>query len=93
MFKWRILELLTDAKGVKYSVSLENDTNIVKSEGYQYFKNGVVNIPISQIKESDLINWLVKDDIKLNLENQLNALKLSNNIEFPWIANTFTPES
>ena len=34
-----------------------------------------------------------KKEIELNLENQLNALNSNNKIEFPWLANTFTPES
>ena len=34
----------------------------------------------------------VKVDAKLNLENQLQALKNSKKTEFPWLANTFTIE-
>jgi hypothetical protein len=53
--------------------------------------------PLSEIKELDLIGWLESDTtqddvnpIKLNLENQLEALKTNKKIVFPWETNTFT---
>lgn len=98
-FDWKILEVFSDAKGVKYYVSGTDDKNTVESEGYHYFSQGIVCKPFEEIKEQDLIRWVEQDTtkdevnpIKLNLETQLEALKNSEKVEFPWLANTFTIE-
>lgn len=90
-FKWKILELFADCKGVKYFVKATDGKNTVESEGNSYFAEGIVNIPFEQIKESNLIDWIAKDAIKSNLEAQLKALDSDKNVEFPWLADTFTP--
>lgn len=98
-FNWKILEVFSDAKGVKYYVSGTDGKNKVESEGYHYFSEGVVCKPFSEIKEEDLTRWVEQDTtkdevnlIKLNIENQLEALKNSEKVQFPWLANTFTIE-
>ena len=98
-FKWSILEIFADAKGVKYHVSGTDDENTVESEGNHCFSEGVVYKPFTEIKEEDLIRWLeidtTKDDvniIKLNLQNQLDRLKNSQKVQFPWEVDTFTIE-
>ena len=91
-FEWKILELFADCKGVKYYVKATDGQNFVESEGNGYFAENAINIPFEQIKESNLIEWLPKDDIKLNLETQLNDLKKDNTIEPPWLAGTYIPQ-
>jgi hypothetical protein len=98
-YQWQILEVFgnqTIAK-VRYLLKAEDETNIVETEGYHEFSEGLVCKLLSEIKEADLIGWLESDTIKdgvnaikLNLENQLNTLKTSNKIGFPWEAETFT---
>ena len=90
-FEWKILELFADCKGVKYYVKATDGQNFVESEGNGYFAENAINIPFEQIKESNLIEWLFKDDIKSNLETQLKALDSDKKVEFPWLADTFTP--
>ena len=92
-FTWKILELFAEAKSVHYFVSVTNGKITLEQEGNYVYPDGVVNLPLEQIKEFNLIDWIDKTAIELNLENQLNALNLNNKIEFPWLANTFTPES
>ena len=99
-YKWEILETFADGENltkVKFLLKAQDESNIVETEGYHQFSEGVVYKPFAEIKEENLINWLdsdtTKDDIniiKLNLENQLEALKTSKKIAFPWEAETFT---
>ena len=90
-YQWKILELFADCKGVKYSVKATDGKNTVESEGNSYYPEGAVNVPFDQIKESNLIDWIPKDDIKSNLEAQLMAMDSDKTVEFPWLADTFTP--
>jgi hypothetical protein len=98
-YKWTILEVLGNEtiEKVRYLLKAENEAHTVETEGYHEFSEGLVCKPLSEIKESDLIGWLESDTIqsgvnpiKLNLENQLESLKLSKKMDFPWEANTFT---
>ena len=98
-FNWTILETFGDETitKVKYFLKAQDEQNIVETEGYHEFSEGTVYKPLSEIKEENLISWLDKDTtqddvnlIKLNLENQLEALKTSKKIAFPWEAETFT---
>lgn len=100
-YTWQILEVFGNQtiNNVRYLLKAQNETNTVETEGYHSFSEGTIAKPYSEIKEEDLIRWLdqdtTKDDvniIKLNLENQLEALKNSKKSEFPWLANTFTIE-
>jgi hypothetical protein len=98
-FNWSILEVYGEntVSKVRYLLKAQNESNIVETEGYHDFSEGLVCKPLSEIKESDLIGWLESDTIqgdgnpiKLNLENQLESLKTSKTMDFPWLANTFT---
>jgi len=98
-YKWSILEVFGDQTitKVRYLLKAENESNTVETEGYHSYFEGSVCKPFDEIKEEDLIRWLDQDTtqndvniIKLNLENQLEALKTSKKIEFPWENNTFT---
>jgi uncharacterized Zn finger protein len=98
-YKWSILEVFGDETitKVRYLLKAQDEANIVETEGEHTFIEGSVCKHLSEIKEEDLIRWVDQDTtkdevniIKLNLEKQLEALKTSKKIEFPWEANTFT---
>jgi hypothetical protein len=98
-YTWSILEVYGDENitKVRYLLKAQDEQNIIETEGYHQFSEGVVYKPISEIKEENLIDWLDQDTvtdeiniIKLNLESQLQALKTTKKVEFPWEANTFT---
>jgi hypothetical protein len=98
-YKWSILEVFggqTITK-VRYLLKAQDEQNTVETEGEHTFLEGTVYKPFAEIKEENLIAWLDKDTtqddvniIKLNLENQLEALKTSKKLAFPWEADTFT---
>jgi hypothetical protein len=98
-YTWSILELFGDqtiAK-VRYLLKAQDEQNTVETEGEHTFLEGTIIKPVSEIKEDDLTRWIEQDTtqdevniIKLNLEKQLEALKTSKKIEFPWENNTFT---
>jgi hypothetical protein len=99
IFNWTILETFGDKTitKVRYLLKAQDEQNIAETEGNHTFSEGLVCKPLSEIKESDLIGWLESDTIqdginpiKLNLENQLEALKTSKKIAFPWESDTFT---
>jgi len=98
-YKWTILETLGNETitKVRYLLKAQDEQNTAETEGYHEFSKELVWKPLSEIKESDLIGWLESDTtqddvnvIKLNLENQLEALKTSKKMAFPWEAETFT---
>jgi hypothetical protein len=101
-FKWSILEVFADVEKItkaKFLIKADDNENIVESEGYHSFSDGVVIKPYAETKEEDLIRWLEQDTtkdevnpIKSNLEKQLEALKNSKKVDFPWENNTFTVE-
>jgi len=97
---WKVLSISDGCKSIHYFVSASDGKNTVESEGNHTFEEGTVNIPFEQIKETNLIDWLQKDNtkdgvnaIKLNLENQLQALETIKKVDFPWLSDTFTPGS
>jgi hypothetical protein len=98
-YEWTILEIFGDQTitKVRFLLKAQDEINTVETEGEHTFLEGTVYKPLSEIKEENLIAWLEKDTtqddvniIKLNLENQLEALKTSKKIAFPWEAETFT---
>jgi hypothetical protein len=100
-FNWSILEIYGNQTidKVRYLLKSQDEQNIVETEGYHSYSEGVVCKPFQEIKEEDLIRWLEQDTtkdevniIKLNLEKQLESLKSSEKADFPWLANTFTIE-
>ena len=107
MFTWKLLELVAADNllaSVRYLLIANDGQNTVESEGNHVFSNGIVNKPLDQIIESDVVQWLEKDTtindvnpIKSNLEDQLMNLKLKDTlkvskVDFPWLAGTFTIE-
>ena len=100
-YTWSILEVFGNQTitKVRFLLKAQDEQNIVETEGYHQFSEGVIVKPFAEIKEEDLIRWLDQDTtkdeiniIKLNLEKQLESLKSSDKAEFPWLANTFTIE-
>jgi hypothetical protein len=97
-FKWSILEIFGDQtiSKVRYLLKAQDEQNTVETEGEHTFLEGTITKPISEIKEDDLTRWIEQDTtqdelniIKLNLEKQLEALKTSKKIDFPWETDTF----
>jgi hypothetical protein len=91
MIIWKILELSSEAKSVKFLASITDGTNTVEQEGNYLFPEGVVNLPFEQIKEQNLIDWIDKEAVESNLTAQLQAMDSDKKVEFPWLADTFTP--
>jgi hypothetical protein len=99
-FSWKILELFANDNeliAVKYLLLGSEGTNTVESEGKHIFSDGIVNKPLAEIVESDIVQWLEKDTtqgdvnpIKLAVENQLKTLNTEQKVDFPWLAGTFT---
>ena len=98
-YKWSILETFGDQTitKVRFLLKAQDEQNTVETEGEHIYLEGSVCKPLSEIKEEDLTRWLEQDTtkndvniIKLNLENQLETLKTSKKIAFPWEAETFT---
>jgi hypothetical protein len=98
-YNWSILEIFGDQtiSKVRYLLKVQDEQNTVETEGEHTFLEGTIIKPVSEIKEDDLTRWIEQDTtqdevniIKLNLEKQLEALKTSKKIEFPWETNTFT---
>ena len=99
-FSWTILEVFSNKENiekVRFLLEAKDEANIVQTDGEHILPKGSIIKPVSEIKEQDLISVLIKDTtqddvnlIKLNLENQLEALKTSKKIDLPWEADTFT---
>jgi hypothetical protein len=97
-YTWSILEIFGDQtiSKVRYLLKAQDEQNTVETEGEHTFLKGTIIKPVSEIKEDDLTRWIEQDTtqddvnlIKSNLENQLEALKTSKKIDFPWETNTF----
>lgn len=101
-FTWQFKELYAkndDLVSVKYLLVGDNGVNTVETEGNHIFSENTVNKKLSEIVESDLVQWIEKDTtqddvntIKLALENQLSAMQNIEKVDFPWLAGTFTIE-
>ena len=98
-YKWSILETFGDTTitKVRYVLKAQDEANMAETEGEHTFIEGTITKPLESIKEQDLIDGVLKDItqdqvnlIKLNLENQLKALKTSKKMAFPWENDTFT---
>ena len=82
---WKILEITTDGELIthaKYYIVANNEDINVETEGNWWFSDKILNIPLSDVKEEDIVSWIEKEatvngvcHITNNLENQLNNLK------------------
>jgi hypothetical protein len=101
-FTWNFIELFANGEkliSVRYLLTGIDGQNTVQSEGNHTFSDGIAFKPLTEIVESDLVQWIEKDTtqndinpIKLAVENQLNALNNVKKVDFPWLAGTFTVE-
>jgi len=98
-FNWKICDLEEKNKeiiSVDYHLSADDSQNIVTTQGKWNFSNFKNEIAYQEITEQLVIRWLEEDmqeslnAIKLNLENQLQALK-STKSGLPWVKPTFKP--
>jgi hypothetical protein len=97
-FTWKPLEFSVenDEITVFFHLKADDGENCVETQGHHTFNKSVIDVPFEQIKEQNIIDWLDKDTaqddvnlIKLNLQKQLNDLKNTKKVGFPWLANTF----
>jgi len=101
-YTWKYLELFANGdllEKIRYKLIANDGQNIVESEGLHTFKEGTVNKNLSEVVETDLMQWLEKDTtedgvnpIKLALESQFKNLESAPKVDFPWLAGTFTIE-
>lgn len=101
-YTWNYLELYANddlLEKVRYLIVADDGVNTVQSEGTHIFKEGTVTKPLSEIVETDLMQWLEKDTtengvnpIKSNLAEQFKNFEEAKKVEFPWLAGTFTIE-
>lgn len=99
-FVWKITELKSDDSSIhqaKYHVTAQEDDLSVETEGYWTFKNPKLSIPMDQVTEEMLVEWIEKDAlldgicvIKSRLEEQLNSLKTRQFTPPPWMPQTFS---
>ena len=99
---WKILsigaegDLITEAK---YFVTAEKGGLKVETEGNWYFKSPELVIPMSQVTEAMVVQW-IKDQtmqdgnniIEARLQEQLAALQKQRKTPLPWMPQVFTPE-
>jgi hypothetical protein len=101
-YTWNFLNLYATEQvldSVEYLLSGTDGIVVVESSGNHKFKPGTVKKPLSEIVETDLIQWIEKDTtieeinpIKLAVENRLKALENVKKVDFPWLSGTFTIE-
>jgi len=95
---WKILSieekdgLITHAE---FYVSLNDGTNTIEQRGTHEFKNPVIKTPLKEVKEQNIIDWIIADTtqdgvniIQSNLEKQLVQ---KGKTALPWVFNTFKP--
>ena len=97
--KWQILEIHVDDElitHVRYFAWIEKDGKRVETEGHWYFNEPSLTVPLADVTEDMLLQWLVKDTtkdglnpIKSRLEEQLKAQKQP--VPAPWMPQTYTP--
>jgi hypothetical protein len=85
-------DLITHAE---FFVSLTDGTNTVEQQGTHQFTNPVMKTPLNEIKEQNIIDWIIQETtqdnvniIQSNLEKQLVQVEKT---ALPWVFNTFKP--
>lgn len=102
-YEWKILEVFAKDEvitGAKYHLTGTDEEITVETEGNWYFDCPTATVPYAQVTEEMIIDWIEKDairdnknHIKLNIENQINALKEHKPAIAPWLLEeTFTVE-
>jgi hypothetical protein len=93
-YLWKILEISTDGELIthaKYHIVANDEENSVETEGNWWFSDKILNIPLSDIKEEDIVSWIENETtingvchITNNLDNQLTSLKSNKKAQLPW---------
>ena len=99
-YLWKILEVTSINEvltHVSYRITATDTINSVISEGNYFFNEKQINIPFSELKESNITQWIDNETtidgiskIKSNLDNQLAILNTSSKKDLPWLADTYT---
>ena len=98
-FVLKIIDVIHDGKAIvaaDYHITASDNENIVETQGKWQFTTPHDEIAFNEIEEKLILRWLEEDmqeslnAIKLNLENQLQALK-STKSGLPWVKPTFKP--
>ena len=97
-YTWKLLNMFIENGEIRvhYNLKANDNVNCVETEGNHTFSKSVIDVPIEEAREQNIITWLEKDTaqddvnlIKLNLEKQLAELKKETKVGLPWLANTF----
>jgi len=98
-YELKITNLIHDGKAIvatDYLMIGSDGENTVETQGRLYFSQPHDEIAFEETEERLILRWLEEDmqeslnAIKLNLENQLQALK-STKSGLPWVKPTFKP--
>jgi hypothetical protein len=95
---FKILSIETDGDLITHAeffVSLNDSKNTVEQQGTHQFANPVIKTPLKEVKEQNIIDWIIADTtqdgvniIQSNLEKQLVQVEKT---ALPWVFNTFKP--
>ena len=93
-YEWKITEISTDNEIIthaKYHVIAKDEQNSVETEGNWWFSDKTLNIPLENVKEEDIVEWIEKEatvngecHILANLDKQLTALANNKKQQLPW---------
>ena len=99
-YLWKILEVTSIDEvltHVSYRITATDNIHSVESEGNYFFNEKQIDIPFSELKESNITQWIDNETtidgvskIKSNLDNQLAILNTSSKKDLPWLADTYT---
>lgn len=98
--KWTILDIQAEGDlitSVRYHCRCFNDENEVETEGNWYFAEPSLKIPLDEVTEEMIVDWIskeaTKDGINLiesRLEEQLAGLSKTRTVHPPWLPKVFT---
>jgi|GEM_PF-922246 len=93
-YEWKITEITADDELIthaKYHIVANDEENSVETEGNWWFSDKILNKPLADIKEEDIVLWITNETtingvchITNNLKNQLTSLKINKKAQLPW---------
>jgi hypothetical protein len=100
-YNWKILNVTNEGDLIThayYYLSATDGVNIVETIGNHAFNGTEIKVPLNELREQIIINWIVDEtttneicSIKDNLDKQLINLQAQKTSGLPWLANTFKP--
>lgn len=100
LVNWKITRMEADGELIthaSYRCIGSDDNNSVETEGHWSFPDGKLTIPLAQVTEKIVADWIKeasivdgKSTIEGSLEKQLDALKSQKRINLPWNPQIFT---